>query len=298
MATKDQIDDWMEMEGEDPLAPWMEPGYSAAVPTSENVRYVNGFTYIQMGVDFLFHPNPEEEEEVEEIIEAPSPPPFYIGKPGFKRSPEGNLRKVLGTAPTGDVGSDIWLLPFASIPVRQDDESTVPQLFEYVEAMGNRAGLPFMRIELQDGFPSKSDYTTKEMEVWWQGVLRRWHEEHDAFNESPPDAPRFSSPSLTYINAYTVNRAYGGSEEGGWWYNTGKAIASVPIPVNVPETHSSDWYDAPNTPEEENARVYLETTIGWHSQYPVDSVLGADTFKIDRQRQFARDYPESRPFYS
>lgn len=32
-----------------------------------------------------------------------------------------------------------------------------------------------------------------------------------------------------YINAYAVTRHYGGPEEGGWWYNAGEPLASVPI---------------------------------------------------------------------
>ena len=27
-----------------------------------------------------------------------------------------------------------------------------------------------------------------------------------------------------YVNEYEVDRIYGGPEEGGWWYNTGKFI--------------------------------------------------------------------------
>lgn len=32
-----------------------------------------------------------------------------------------------------------------------------------------------------------------------------------------------------YVNAYAVTRHYGGPEEGGWWYNAGQPLASVPI---------------------------------------------------------------------
>lgn len=32
-----------------------------------------------------------------------------------------------------------------------------------------------------------------------------------------------------YLNVYAVTRHYGGAEEGGWWYNTGEPLASVPI---------------------------------------------------------------------
>src|SRR4051794_29723324 len=29
-----------------------------------------------------------------------------------------------------------------------------------------------------------------------------------------------------YVNVYEVDRAYGGAEEGGWWFDTGQAIES------------------------------------------------------------------------
>jgi hypothetical protein len=36
---------------------------------------------------------------------------------------------------------------------------------------------------------------------------------------------------VVYVNAYEVTRAYGGSEEGGWWYDVGEPLASVPLKV-------------------------------------------------------------------
>ena len=29
---------------------------------------------------------------------------------------------------------------------------------------------------------------------------------------------------LFHVNEYSLNRAYGGPEEGGWWYDTGRSI--------------------------------------------------------------------------
>ena len=39
---------------------------------------------------------------------------------------------------------------------------------------------------------------------------------------------------IVYINAYSVARCYGGPEEGGWYYDAGTPLASVPIksPIN------------------------------------------------------------------
>lgn len=35
--------------------------------------------------------------------------------------------------------------------------------------------------------------------------------------------------SRLYVNVYAVTRYYGGSEEGGWWYDVGEPLASVPV---------------------------------------------------------------------
>jgi hypothetical protein len=32
-----------------------------------------------------------------------------------------------------------------------------------------------------------------------------------------------------YLNVYAVTRHYGGPEEGGWWFNAGEPLASVPF---------------------------------------------------------------------
>ena len=39
---------------------------------------------------------------------------------------------------------------------------------------------------------------------------------------------------LWYVNVYSMTRHYGGPEEGGWWYNAGEPLASVPVEVGPP----------------------------------------------------------------
>jgi hypothetical protein len=69
--------------------------------------------------------------------------------------------------------------------------------------------------------------------------------------------------SRIYINAYAVTRHFGGPEEGGWWFNAGEALASVPVSVQeairvaddrsagrgeyrVEEINDREHYDDPN----------------------------------------------------
>ena len=49
-------------------------------------------------------------------------------------------------------------------------------------------------------------------------------------DEEGKAAPRPGTLTTLYVNAYAVTRNYGGSEEGGWYYNSGTPLASVPIP--------------------------------------------------------------------
>jgi hypothetical protein len=39
-----------------------------------------------------------------------------------------------------------------------------------------------------------------------------------------------------FINIYGVTRAYGGPEEGGWWYDCGEPLASIPICVGMSDS--------------------------------------------------------------
>jgi hypothetical protein len=32
-----------------------------------------------------------------------------------------------------------------------------------------------------------------------------------------------------YVNVYLVTRHYGGPQEGGWWYDAGEPLASIPV---------------------------------------------------------------------
>lgn len=32
---------------------------------------------------------------------------------------------------------------------------------------------------------------------------------------------------VKYVNVYSIDRAYGGPEEGGWWYDTGDVVHTV-----------------------------------------------------------------------
>lgn len=51
---------------------------------------------------------------------------------------------------------------------------------------------------------------------------------------------------MLYLNAYIVGRAFGGREEGGWWYDVGTPVACIPIPTEFKKGH--DYYMDKGTP--------------------------------------------------
>ena len=90
------------------------------------------------------------------------------------------------------------------------------------------------------------------------------------------------NPLYLYVNAYAVSRCYGGPEEGGWWYDSGRPLASVPVTYGAPTEFISH---------------YLETLLGWKNRDDRYSVLGGEDFVVYVERKIATEFPESTPHY-
>ncbi len=92
------------------------------------------------------------------------------------------------------------------------------------------------------------------------------------------------SKRLRYVNAYDTNRSYGGPEEGGWWYDTGIPLASVPV--------TSDK-------SEENMKAYLHIMFDqqYAANHPIGSVLCEGQLAIYVEEHIAADFPTERPHY-
>lgn len=92
---------------------------------------------------------------------------------------------------------------------------------------------------------------------------------------------------LVFVNAYSVCRCYGGPEEGGWWYDSGRPLASVPV-IEDDET----------VIEMEKKRI--TELMGWpvgptrQGRY---SVIGGDDFEICVEDEPGQPYPAERPHY-
>jgi hypothetical protein len=88
---------------------------------------------------------------------------------------------------------------------------------------------------------------------------------------------------LVWVNAYLIDRAFGGPEEGGWWYDTGHLLASV----CAHQREADEWV----------ARL-TEDHADADGPYPIDSVLSQGKLLVVVEDFPGQSYPEVRPGYS
>ena len=89
-------------------------------------------------------------------------------------------------------------------------------------------------------------------------------------------------PVMIFANAYAVTRHYGGPEEGGWWFNSGSPLASIPCATRRQAVSKVD----------ELARMFAE-----HNDGDIYSVLGGVEVSVCIEEGFAEHWPKQRPHY-
>jgi len=101
--------------------------------------------------------------------------------------------------------------------------------------------------------------------------------------------------ALRFVNAYEVGQCWGGPEEGGWWYDAGTPLASIPARTDE---------------EVAQARAVLFelfgpsfglTTTGEKDEEsdhrPRTSVIGDNDLEIYVEESVAAPFPTVRPHY-
>jgi hypothetical protein len=79
----------------------------------------------------------------------------------------------------------------------------------------------------------------------------------DSLRDSDSDSSEISYPA--FLTAYDETREYGGPEEGGWWYNAYKGLAS--IKVNSPdhaERLAKNFYNIHKGRTDGKLKIYIE----------------------------------------
>lgn len=89
---------------------------------------------------------------------------------------------------------------------------------------------------------------------------------------------------VRYVNAYDCNRAYGGPEEGGWWFDTGVLLASVPVTTQADE----------DTTQLRLRAIFWPRFEGNHN---INSVLCEGQLSVCVEDELGHDYPTHRPHY-
>lgn len=82
-----------------------------------------------------------------------------------------------------------------------------------------------------------------------------------------------------YMNVYVTEQMYGGPEEGGWYYEVGDPLASVPVAMDAPQ-------------EELDA---LEKQLRRTMDLP--EAHQRSGYEVRVELDFAQPYPKTRPHY-
>jgi hypothetical protein len=101
-----------------------------------------------------------------------------------------------------------------------------------------------------------------------------------SYNPTMTDHNPTRGEPMNYVNVYEVARRWGGPEEGGWWYDTGTVVTSVPVVDR-------------ETAEEIAATLRAEYPNTGRSS----SVLGGADYRVWVEDNPGADYPTERPRY-
>ena len=92
---------------------------------------------------------------------------------------------------------------------------------------------------------------------------------------------------MYFLNEYLTDKAYGGAEEGGWWFNTGEYVRCHGV-----HEHLAGAENALETTRQD----YLRQEQAGRAR--PDSVACNGYPDIFIQQHPGRDYPSKRPCYS
>jgi hypothetical protein len=116
--------------------------------------------------------------------------------------------------------------------------------------------------------------------------------------ESDDDCPVHPSAAFWTVAIFMVDRAYGGPEEGGWWYTYGTPIDHIPDGVNP---HDLITVFAADSKKEAHAwRDTLQASLDAgpnKGRRDIGSVLSEGQYAAELQAGWPRAYPDVIPHY-
>lgn len=108
-----------------------------------------------------------------------------------------------------------------------------------------------------------------------------------------------------YVNAYLTNRAYGGPEEGGWWYDTGELLDTKPLTLTHPVGSDEDEVITHRDLNIDDAHAVALIEIAlWEKhehlhdeRHEVGSVICDGRLELSLDTGPGASYPQDRPHY-
>lgn len=109
-----------------------------------------------------------------------------------------------------------------------------------------------------------------------------------------------------YVNVYEASRCYGGPEEGGWWFDTGYPILSIPValaplPGEFPVELSMQVGPRGTTWDEATRAAAEVIRTRLREDYPNtgkrSSVIGGDDYDVLIEKEPGKPFPETFPRY-
>lgn len=97
-----------------------------------------------------------------------------------------------------------------------------------------------------------------------------------------------------YINQYRINRAYGGPEEGGWWFDCGIFLYQVPEELYAPGSLEAASMLRDRLQERADAEQDSGPDAYLHD---VGSVCCEGRIAYRVEEEPGADYPTERPYY-
>jgi hypothetical protein len=163
------------------------------------------------------------------------------------------------------------------------------------ETMSTRVNMHTFRCT---GCGNTTDVRPDELKAWETEYLNQnsgyVHCEIEGCDDGVLVEVREFEESQLYVNLYRTEQAYGGPEEGGWWYTRGTALGSIPLPatweyvsVGMPGDEIYALQLRVKPVHEETARSLLNLT-SMHDTY---------NYATPTEPRIASDYPTRRPHY-
>lgn len=106
-------------------------------------------------------------------------------------------------------------------------------------------------------------------------------------------------PCIYHVGVYLTDRAYGGPEEGGWWYDCGELVTDAHFYEEVgAELLPKAFLDAKEAYDTANKwQIILDKTVNV-GRHPKSSVLSRGIYETIVMETFLpHHFPSQRPYY-